>query len=52
MAFIQTYGGGLWHTWLDRDLILAGRVVIQNKEGKLVERLYHSEQPVGLVLTR
>lgn len=42
---VTTYGGGLWHTWFDRDLGVAGKVVLR-KNGRLEERLIHVPRPL------
>lgn len=42
---VETYGGGLWHTWLDRDLGIAGRVVVRSSGG-FKQRFVHIRKPI------
>ena len=46
---IQTYGGGLWHTWFDRDLSVAGKVVFKNSEGKLDSKIIKCDEPLFII---
>ncbi|KAG6006663.1 hypothetical protein E4U21_006808 [Claviceps maximensis] len=42
---VEAYGGGIWHSWFDRDLSIAGRVLV--KEGdNFVQRLVKIDKPL------
>jgi len=43
---VQTYGGGLWYTWFDRDLSVAGRVLLREPDGSVVHRLVQIDRPI------
>ena len=43
MLNIETYGGGLWATWFDRDLSVAGRLLVRGKDGSLLHKLVRAQ---------
>jgi aspartyl aminopeptidase len=43
---VKTCGSGMWHTWFDRDLSVAGRVLLQRKDGELVHELVKVRRPI------
>ncbi|KND87970.1 Aspartyl aminopeptidase [Tolypocladium ophioglossoides CBS 100239] len=42
---VETYGGGIWHSWFDRDLSIAGRVLVRVGD-TFVQRLIKVDKPL------
>lgn len=44
---VECYGGGIWHSWFDSDLSIAGRVMVNDRAtGKTVSKLVDLNKPL------
>mmetsp|Transcript_32061 Transcript_32061/g.91457 ORF Transcript_32061/g.91457 Transcript_32061/m.91457 type:complete len:512 (+) Transcript_32061:134-1669(+) len=42
----ECYGGGLWHTWFDRDLGISGRVFCREADGTISQKLIKIDRAI------
>ncbi|KAI0481015.1 peptidase [Xylariaceae sp. FL0804] len=43
---VEAYGGGIWHSWFDRDLSIAGRALVKDGKGNYTQKLVKIDRPI------
>jgi len=43
---VETYGGGSFYTWFDRDLAIAGRAMVRTGDNKITHKLFNVRKPL------
>ncbi|KAI2609137.1 peptidase [Hypoxylon sp. NC1633] len=43
---VEAYGGGIWHSWFDRDLSIAGRALVNDEKGNFSQKLVKVDRPI------
>jgi aspartyl aminopeptidase len=46
---VEVYGGVLLYTWVDRDLGISGRLVVEESDGRLTRHLVRVDAPIARV---
>lgn len=48
---VEKYGGGIWTSWFDRDLSLAGRLLVRQSDGTIAPKLVKIDKPLVRIPT-
>lgn len=47
---MECYGGGLWHTWFDRDLKLGGKIIYKDEDHCIKQKLLTIPKSIAKVV--